>query len=96
MLALGLATIPVSAQHLDGHEMVKFMGWAQGIFTLRPGAADLLTDVHWVFKIHIVLGLTILGGCLGMDAYARAGSGAAGTPTTRTSSGSVSLSPTCR
>ena len=59
-LALGLATIPVSAQHLDGHEMVKFMGWAQGVFTLRPGAADLLTDVHWVFKIHIVLGLTIL------------------------------------
>lgn len=59
-LLLGLSTIPQSLEHLDGHEMVKFMGWAQGIFTLRPGAADLLTDVHWVFKIHIVLGLTIL------------------------------------
>jgi len=59
-LLLGLSTIPQSLKHLDGHEMVKFMGWAQGIFTLRPGAADLLTDVHWVFKIHIVLGLTIL------------------------------------
>ena len=23
--------------HLDGHEMVKFMTWAQGILTLRPG-----------------------------------------------------------
>lgn len=59
-LLLGLSTIPQSLKHLDGHEMVKFMGWAQGVFTLRPGAADLLMDVHWVFKIHIVLGLTIL------------------------------------
>ena len=30
-LILGLATIPVSLGHLDGHEMVKFMTWAQGI-----------------------------------------------------------------
>jgi len=59
-LLLGLSTIPQSIKHMDGHEMVKFMGWAQGVFTLRPGAADLLTDVHSVFKIHIVLGLTIL------------------------------------
>ncbi len=36
-LTLGLATIPVSAQHLDGAEMVKFMDWAQGILTLHPG-----------------------------------------------------------
>lgn len=59
-LALGLSTIPVSAQHLDGHEMVKFMEWAQGIFTLRAGAADLIRDVAPVFKLHLFLGLTIL------------------------------------
>ncbi len=59
-LALGLATIPVSAQHLDGHEMVKFMEWAQGIFTFRAGAADLIRDVAPVFKLHLFLGLTIL------------------------------------
>jgi len=59
-LALGLATIPVSAQHLDGHEMVKFMTWAQGIFTFRAGAADLIRDVAPVFKLHLFLGLTIL------------------------------------
>jgi nitrate reductase gamma subunit len=59
-LCLGLATIPQSLQHRDGAEMLKFMTWAQGVFTLRPDAADLLTDVHWVFKTHIVLGLTIL------------------------------------
>src|SRR5688572_5511859 len=34
-LLLGLATIPVSMAHLDGHEMVKFMDWAQGVLTLR-------------------------------------------------------------
>lgn len=59
-LALGLATIPVSAQHLDGHEMVKFMEWAQGIFTFRADAADQIRDVALVFKLHLVLGLTIL------------------------------------
>lgn len=59
-LCLGLATIPQSLQHRDGAEMLKFMTWAQGVFTLRPGTADLLADVHWVFKTHIVLGLTIL------------------------------------
>ena len=59
-LALGLSTIPVSAQHLDGHEMVKFMEWAQGIFTFRAGASDLIRDVAPVFKLHLFLGLTIL------------------------------------
>lgn len=59
-LALGLSTIPVSGQHLDGHEMVKFMGWAQGIFTFRAGSADLIRDVAPVFKLHLLLGLTIL------------------------------------
>ena len=59
-LALGLATIPLSMQHLDGHEMVKFMNWAQGIFTFRAGAADQIADVALVFKLHLFMGLTIL------------------------------------
>lgn len=59
-LALGLATIPLSAQHLDGHEMVKFMNWAQGIFTFNPDAAGFVTDVHPIFKAHLALGMTIL------------------------------------
>ena len=58
-LTLGLLTIPVSAQHLDGHEMVKFMDWAQGIVTLNPGAAALIADVNPIFKLHIVLGMSI-------------------------------------
>ena len=59
-LALGLSTIPLSAQHLDGSEMVKFMAWAQSIFTFKPGAANHIAEVHWIFKTHLVLGLTIL------------------------------------
>ncbi len=59
-LALGLATIPLSASHLDGGEMVKFMTWAQGIFTFRADAASYVSDVHIIFKMHLFLGLTIL------------------------------------
>lgn len=58
-LVLGISTIFVSLQHLDGHEMTKFMAWAQGIFTLQSNAASHITDVAWIFKIHLVLGLTI-------------------------------------
>jgi nitrate reductase gamma subunit len=59
-LALGLMTIPLSLGHLDGGEMVKFMSWAQGIFTFQGGAADYVADVHPIFKLHLLLGLTIL------------------------------------
>ncbi len=58
-LALGLATIPLSMGHLDGGEMLKFMAWAQGIFTFNPGAADLVAGAHPIFKLHLLLGLTI-------------------------------------
>ena len=58
-LVLGIATIFVSLQHLDGHEMTKFMAWAQGIFTFQAGAADYIADAAFVFKLHLFLGLTI-------------------------------------
>jgi len=58
-LTLGLATILVSINHLDGHEMVKFMAWAQGVLTLQPGVALLVADAHPVFKLHLFLGMTI-------------------------------------
>ena len=56
-LLLGLATIPVSLGHLDGHEMVKFMTWAQGVMTLQPGVSALVADVHPIFKLHLFLGM---------------------------------------
>jgi nitrate reductase gamma subunit len=58
-LILGLSTIFVSLQHLDGHEMVKFMTWAQGILTLQPGISSSIADVHPIFKLHLALGMTI-------------------------------------
>lgn len=58
-LGLGMSTILVSVEHLDGHEMTKFMTWAQMIFTFRAGAADQIADVALVFKLHLALGLTI-------------------------------------
>lgn len=59
-LLLGLSTIFVSLQHLDGHEMVKFMEWAQRILTFRGGAVSFVADVHPIFKAHLFLGLTII------------------------------------
>lgn len=58
-LTLGLCTILVSAQHLDGHEMVKLMQWAQGIAYFGADPAAHLVDVALIFKLHILLGLTI-------------------------------------
>ncbi len=58
-LLLGLATIPVSMGHLDGHEMVRFMTWAQGIFTVKPDVWQVVADAHPIFKAHLFLGMTI-------------------------------------
>lgn len=58
-LIMGLCTIPLSLGALDGHEMVKFMTWAQRLVTFRAGAADAIADVPLLFKVHITLGLTI-------------------------------------
>ncbi len=58
-VTLGLLTILPTLGHLDGATMLKFAAWAQGIFTFQGGAADNLLGVHWIYKTHIVLGLTI-------------------------------------
>lgn len=58
-LSLGLLTLPQSLQHQDGSAMLVLADWAQRIVTLRPVDADLLMGLHWSFKTHIVLGVTI-------------------------------------
>lgn len=57
--ALGLATLPLSAQHLDGSVMLVLAEWAQRIVTFRPGAAELMAGVSPVFRAHMLLGMTI-------------------------------------
>jgi nitrate reductase gamma subunit len=58
-LSLGMLTIPLSLGHLDGAMMVGFMNYVQGIVTLRAGAADYITNVPLIFKLHMFLGFTI-------------------------------------
>ena len=58
-LILGLATIPFSTQHLDGSSMIALANWAQYIVTFRAGAADFVVAEALIFKVHLVLGLTI-------------------------------------
>lgn len=58
-LALGLATIPLSAQHLDGGMMIRLAEWAQRIVTFRSGAPELLAGAGWIFKTHMFLGMSI-------------------------------------
>jgi nitrate reductase gamma subunit len=58
-LILGLFTIAISGRHLDGSMMLVLADWAQRIVTFRPGAADYIAGVHWVYKVHLFLGLTI-------------------------------------
>ncbi|WP_018714604.1 respiratory nitrate reductase subunit gamma [Brachymonas chironomi] len=58
-LLLGLSTIFVSLDHLDGHEMVTLMSWAQHIVTFRGGAADFIVNASWVFKLHLFMGMTL-------------------------------------
>jgi len=58
-LVLGLATLPLSLGHRDGHVMMQLSHWAQSIVTFQADAASYLHDVDWVFKAHILLGVTL-------------------------------------
>ena len=58
-LALGMLTIYPTLSHLDGSTMLLLAAWAQGIFTFQFDAASHIADVHWIYKTHMALGLTI-------------------------------------
>jgi nitrate reductase gamma subunit len=58
-LLLGLFSITVSLQHLDGAEMLRLMAWVQHIVTFRGDAATYVVEAPLVFKLHLVLGMTI-------------------------------------
>ncbi|NIF00360.1 respiratory nitrate reductase subunit gamma [Pantoea sp. Acro-805] len=56
---LGLTTIFFSAQHMDGSEMMKLVGWAQAVVTFHAGASEHLDGVAWIYRVHLVLGMTL-------------------------------------
>ncbi|WP_105169752.1 respiratory nitrate reductase subunit gamma [Pseudoalteromonas sp. T1lg23B] len=59
-LILGLASIFVSAGHMDGAEMLKLMSWAQNMVTFNGAeAAAAIAHVHWIYKLHVFLGMTL-------------------------------------
>lgn len=58
-LAIGLLTITQTLQHMDGSEMVRFMTWSQSILTWNINAWANVVDVHWLYRLHIFLGLLI-------------------------------------
>jgi len=59
-LILGLISIVVSAGHMDGSVMVLVATWAQSIVTFQPtAAAEAVASVNIIYKLHIVLGMTL-------------------------------------
>ena len=58
-LLIGLGTIFLTLQHMDGAEMLLFMSWSQSIVSWNINAWVNVIDVHWMYKLHIFLGLLI-------------------------------------
>jgi len=58
-LALGLLTLPISLYHSDGGNMILLSEWAQRIVTFRSGAAEQISNIGIIFKLHLFLGMTI-------------------------------------
>jgi nitrate reductase gamma subunit len=59
VLLLGLSSIAISLQHRDGTMMLRLAAWAQHIWTFRTDAADFLLGVPALYKIHLLLGMTL-------------------------------------
>lgn len=58
-LLIGLGTITLTLRHMDGIEMVTFMNWSQSVVLLNINAWLDVANVHWLYKVHIFLGLLI-------------------------------------
>jgi nitrate reductase gamma subunit len=58
-LCLGIATIPESTLNLDGSYMLVLAEWSRSILLFQPGSADLVRNVPWIYKIHLVCGMTL-------------------------------------
>ncbi|CBL44910.1 Nitrate reductase, gamma subunit [gamma proteobacterium HdN1] len=60
-LILGLLTVLISTQHLDGSVMVMLANWAQYIVTFQMDkAVASIEGVNIIYKLHVFLGLTLI------------------------------------
>ena len=57
-LLLGLVTVPMSAQHMDGAMFEQLSHYVQSVVYLHADVA-LLEGVPWVYQLHILLGFSI-------------------------------------
>jgi len=57
---LGLLTIIPALGHLDGSVMLELARWSQAIVFFQGGAAKYLAGVGLIYKLHILVGLTIV------------------------------------
>jgi nitrate reductase gamma subunit len=58
-LVLGLISIRYSLEHSDGSVMLVLAEWCQRVVTFRGGQAQIVADLAWPYKAHLVLGMTI-------------------------------------
>jgi nitrate reductase gamma subunit len=58
-LIVGIVGIPVSLANTDGTYMLLMAEWARNILLFQPGSAELLAGVPWIYKLHIVAGMTL-------------------------------------
>lgn len=58
-LVIGLLTITQTLQHMEGAEMIRFMEWSQSVVRWNINAWATVVNVHWLYKLHIFLGLII-------------------------------------
>lgn len=61
-VSLGLMTIIPAIGHLEGgsQPMLHLAEWAQSIVFFQGGAASHLEDIGLIYKLHILVGLTIV------------------------------------
>lgn len=59
-LVVGMITIYISSDHMDGAVMYNLMSWSRYLLTLRPvEAVEFISSVHPVYKFHVTLGITL-------------------------------------
>ena len=58
-LIIGIAGIPVSIMNIEGTYMLVMAEWSRSILLFQPGAAALLENVPWIYKIHLIFGMTL-------------------------------------
>lgn len=57
-LALGITTVPYSAQDMSGAHFEMLVRYVQSIVTFQP-VGSILQGAPWVYQVHILLGFTI-------------------------------------